>query len=682
MYLITFILFIAEIFLFCCGGMIFAYSPTRKISESLSLGIVLALILISLIFQVAFLLEYPNLAIIAEIILALLAVRYIIKNRLILTKALNSIYQFIRNHKIVAGIVIICWIYLFLLVAIIPPANWDSMAYNLARVYLFQQENSLFLENFTTLRQNMFVVGADILNHGFLRLGQDYGVGIFSWLAYISVGLGTYGLARNFTSPQVSIATALTIISLTEFCFQATSTKNDIFTAASAMFCFIVADRLLAKPNIKNIGMLLLGLAYGFSAKTTFLAFLAPFGIGFSAIAIMKIGWKKLYKIIIDNWLYFIVLTAPILVISQSWLFFNNAITTGDATGGESIKIVREVSVVDGFVGGLANLVRYFFQSIHFFPLDYLAKGRLGFHIGEYLTNIYTQIFQPLFGSSGIGHINNNPYPYKIRVLPHEDFSWYGSLAFLIVIPAILYSLFKGNYWLKIQSLSLLGFIGIVSYKLVWTPWSNRYVTLFFAASGACVAFFLQQIPKKYRPKILNGIITVALIMLVSACILNVSKPLGGLSIKEFFKPNIWSKTDLGRDRLYHARKYYGDNRVEQFRDLVVPGSKVALVAGEKSWIYHFYLVSPQVEIVPTSLAQVKNNPQAYDYLLCLDLECNLSQIRENSPINDKANISVSAETRDDNLSASADLSSTIYKTLWESSNKSLKQGKLIQLSK
>ena len=680
MYLITFVLFIAEIFLFCCGGMIFAYSPTRKISESLSLGIVLSLILISLIFQVAFLLEYPNLAIIVEIVLALLAIRYIIKNRTILTKALNSIYQFILNHKIVAGIVIICWIYLFLLVAIIPPSNWDSMAYNLARVYLFQQENSLFLENFTTLRQNMFVVGADILNHGFLRLGQDYGVGIFSWLAYISVGLGTYGLARNFTSPQVSIATTLTIISLTEFCFQATSTKNDIFTAASAMFCFIVADRLLAKPNIKNIGMLLLGLAYGFSAKTTFLAFLAPFGVGFSAIAIIKIGWKKLYKIIINNWLYFIVLTAPILVISQSWLFFNNAVTTGDATGGETIKIVREVSVVDGVVGGVANLVRYFFQSIHFFPLDYLAKGRLGFNLGEHLTDIYNQIFQPLFGNSGMGYINNNPYSYKLKVLPHEDFAWYGSLAFVIVIPAILYSLFKGNYWLKIQSLSLLGFIGIVSYKLVWTPWSNRYVTLFFAASGACVAFFLQQIPKKYRSKILNGIITVALIMLVSACVLNVSKPLSGLSIKEFFKPNIWSKTDLGRDRLYYARKNYGDNRVEQFRDLVVPNSKVALVAGEKSWIYHFYLVSPQVEIVPTSLAQVKNNLQVYDYLLCLDVECDLSQIGENSSTDDRVNRSASAEIPDDSLSVVSDLSA--YKTLWESSNKSLKQGKLIQLKK
>ena len=645
-YSILFFLFIAEIFLFCCGGMIFAHSPTRKISESLSLGIVLALILISLIFQTTFLLEFPNLAIFAEIALSLLIIKYIIKNRLFLKEVSKAFWQFFLEHKIIIGIVAICWLYLFCLVAIIPPVNWDSMAYNLSRIFLFQQENSLYLENFNTLRQTMFVVGADILNHGFLRLDRDYGVGIFSWLAYVSVGLGTYGLSRSFASTQVSLATTLTIISLTEFCFQATSTKNDIFTAASALFCFIVADRLLAKPNVRDLAMLLLGMAFGFSVKTTFLGFLAPFSVCFGILAFIKIGWKTLYEIIAHNWLYFIVLTAPIVVISQSWLFFNNAANTGDLTGGETIQIVRDGSII----GGIANLVRYFFQSIHLFPLDYIAKGRLGFNIGEHLVNIYNQIFFPIFGNSAMGYVYNDFYSFELISLPHEDFAWYGPLAFTIVIPAILWSLIKGNYWLKVQSLSLISFIVIFSFKLYWTPWSNRYVVLFFVASGACVTFFLQQIHKKYQPTILNGIISVALILLISACVLNVAKPLGGLSITEFFKPNIWSKTNFGRDRLYYGRKHYGDDRIEKFRDLVPSGSKVALLADDKSWIYHFYLVNPQVEIIPTSLSKLSNNWQNYNYLLCLDVDCNLTQLKLN------------------------------YQTLWESSTKSSRPGTLIQL--
>ena len=300
-YFILFFLFITEIFLLCCGGMIFAHSHNRSIAESLSLGIFLALILISVIFQTAFLLEIPSSAVIAEVAITLLTIRYLVNNRFLFTKAVYSIWQFILEHKVVTGIVAICWFYLLCLVVMIPPNNWDSMAYNLSRIFLFQQENSLYLENFTNIRQTMFVVGADILNYGFLRLDNDYGVGFFSWLAYISIGFGTYGLARRFADPQVSIATTLTIISLTEFCFQATSTKNDIFTAASALFCFIVTDRLLTKPNVRDLGILLLAIAFGFSAKTTFLGFVAPFSLCFGILAFIKIGWKTFYKMIAHN---------------------------------------------------------------------------------------------------------------------------------------------------------------------------------------------------------------------------------------------------------------------------------------------------------------------------------------------------------------------------------------------
>jgi hypothetical protein len=522
------------------------------------------------------------------------------------------------------------------------------MAYNLSRVFLFEQEKSLFLENVNTVRQSMFVVGADILNYGFLRLNQDYGVGIFSWLAYISIGLGTYGLARSFASPQVSVATTLIITSLPQFCFQATSTKNDIFTAASAVFCFLTGDRLLKQPNVKNLALMLLGLAYGFSTKTTFVAFLAPFGLGFTAIAFWQIGWRKLYQIIVHNWRYFLVLTAPILIISQSWLFLHNTLATKDATGGGTIKIVTN----SGNLGGIANLIRYFLQSIHLFPLDYIASGRLGFDLGEKISNFYKQVFYPIFGDISMGTASDGFLTFNTKTLPHEDFAWYGPLALVIILPAIFWSLWKGNYWLKVQSLSLLGFILIFSYKLIWTPWSNRYVVLFFTASGACVAFFLQQIPHKYQLKVGRGITTIALILLISASVFNVTKPLGGLSITQFFKPNIWTKTAWGSDRLYYARKHHQDDRVEQFRHFVPPRAKVALLAGEKSWIYHFYLVNSQAKIVPTIWSKLQNKSSGYDYLFCLDVECNPQKL------------------------------STFERVLWQSSNKAVRPSVLAQLKK
>ncbi len=222
---------ILEVFWFCLGGAIFAYRPSRRVSEALSLGIVIALMLLSIIFQVSFLLELPSFS--------------------------------------------------FFLEVLVPPANYDSMTYNLSRVFLFQQENSLFLKSVNTPRQALMVMGSDILSYAFLRFYSDYGVGIFSFLAYISVGVGTYALSRNFAPVKISIASTLVIVSLPEFCFQATATKNDIFTAASAVFCFLTAYRVLESLNIEDFSLTILGLSFGFSAKTTFLAFLVPFTITF-----------------------------------------------------------------------------------------------------------------------------------------------------------------------------------------------------------------------------------------------------------------------------------------------------------------------------------------------------------------------------------------------------------------
>ena len=626
-YWIAFSLFIIEIIILCCGGTIFAYHTDRKISESISIGIILATILISLIFQIAFLLETPQIAVLIEAVLCIVTARYIFKRQYIIKIALSSIYQFALKHKLITAIVAICWLYLLALVVFIPPANWDSMAYNLARIFLFEQEQSFYLENFNTIRQKMFVVGADILNYGFLRLNKDYGVGLFSWLSYISVGLGTYGLSRRFANTKVSIATTLVIISLTEFCFQATSTKNDIFTAAAAVFCFVTGDRFLSKPEVKTLAMLLLGIAFGFSTKTTFVAFLVPFVFCFFILTLFKVGWKTCYQIVTHNWLYFTVLVTPILIISQFWLFLDNQVSGGDVTGVKTIKIVRNNNIL---LGGTANLIRYLLQSFHLFPIDYALKGRLGIDIGGFVTKIYNQLFFPIFGDSGIGTAIDSPYVFRVTVLPYEDFSWYGPLAFFIILPAIIFTLIKGHYWLKVQALCLISFIMVVSYKLHWTPWSNRYLSLFFVASGVCVAFFLQNLSCKYQSQILQGITSIALILLISACVLNTSKPLGGLSITEFFKPNIWSKTELGSDRLYYGNKHYRDNRLEKFRDLVPTGSRVALLANKKSWIYHFYLVKPQSQITPLSVNKLKSSIENYDYVLCLDVACDPAKFSGN----------------------------------------------------
>lgn len=85
------------------------------------------------------------------------------------------------------------------------------MTYNLARVFLFQQEGSLFLSSVTTARQAIFPAAYDILNHASLRHYADHGVAaIFSLLSYFSVVAGTHALCRKHFATEVSLAAALT----------------------------------------------------------------------------------------------------------------------------------------------------------------------------------------------------------------------------------------------------------------------------------------------------------------------------------------------------------------------------------------------------------------------------------------------------------------------------------------
>ncbi|WP_157951093.1 glycosyltransferase family 39 protein [Cyanothece sp. BG0011] len=612
------------------------------------MGIILAFILFSTIFQIAFLLEIPNLAFVLEALFCILILRLAFTKKAEIKLILSTVKHFFFHHKIICSIIFVCWVYLFFLATIIPPSNWDSMTYNLSRVLLFQQENSLLLDNVTTPRQAMFVMGSDILTHAFLRFYSDYGVGLFSFLAYVSIALGTYALSRNFASVNISLLTAIIIMGMPELCFQATSTKNDIFTGAAAIFCLQVAYRFLQVLNIQDLSLLILGASFGASAKTTFLVFLLPFSLCLLYLIFKKYKVLDLLNLLRTNWLYFIILIFPSLIMSQFWLFFHNVVTQNDATGLTQNNFVKPTRMK----GMFANLVRYLFQSFHLFPFDYIAKGRLNINIDNYLENLYQLIFEPYFGNTKMGYANGKPYGFSIRLFPHEDYSWYGIGGFFLVFPSLVISLIKGNDFLRATSVSLISFMLIVCYLVLWTPWNNRYFNLFFTASGVCIAFLLTLIINLKRNSVIKkSMLWLFLFILISSCILNSSKPLGGLSITEFFKPNIWVKTNFGQDRLYHVNNYYNDDRVTIFKTLVPDNSKVALIGGDNSWIYHFYLTNPKVKFEPITLSEFKDNYATYDYLFCLDVQCDLSDLN------------------------------TFYEILWSSSNESRKLGKIISLS-
>lgn len=632
---IAVIISLFEIFLCCLGGAILIYRPGLRISETISSGIVIAFMMLSVIYQVSFLIRIPNLSYILEILLFVWIV-YRLKrtNFNIAFLPLPYIKKFISQHNFFILPVAFVWIYLFFQAVILPPGNWDSMTYNLARVLLFQQEKSLFLKEVSTVRQAIFPVGADILHYTFLRFNTDYGIGIFSLLAYLSIVLGTYALSRKYVSQEIALTATLVILSLPELVYQATSTKNDIITIAAAIFCFLTVFHILEKFTITDVIFLILAILFGISAKTTFLAFAIPFIVFFGVLLVKKYGLKFWFKSFFQSWRYFLVFLVPFLILSQIWLFIYNHHYWGTWSG--TLEYATMNRQTDGLKGAIANLVRYLFNSLDLLePSNILFRVIIASDISDLLKKIYDNFFRPILSNYGIGVLGD----FRIYWTQHEDFSWFGPWGFFIVIPAIFFSLLRGPKFLKTVSLTLLGYLFIIAYTLVWNRWISRYLSLFFVASGVCVAYLIKSL--EMRKLSLNIIRCFSIFILLFACTFNSAKPL----FTSFNKPltgsdllplkwgqaimneSIWSQTELGRKRLFYAEKYYGDTRVLKFNQLVPPGSQVALVAREDSWVYPYLLHSHQVKFTPVELSSLTNRGSDFDYILCLDVKCNAQKI-------------------------------------------------------
>ncbi|MFB2934116.1 glycosyltransferase family 39 protein [Aerosakkonemataceae cyanobacterium BLCC-F154] len=485
--------------------------------------------------------------------------------------------------------------------------------------------------------QSIFPVGSDILHHIFLRFYNDYGIGIFSFLSYLSIAFGTYALARRYTSPETSLLSSIVIISLPELVYQATSTKNDIVVSALAIFCFLTVHRLLEQVNFKDLVILILALFWGISVKTTWLAFLLPFSLFCGILLLRKYPVKFWVQVISHHWKQGVIFVVPVLIFSQFWLFIHNYYVWGTWSGMPEYNALSKQ--VDGLKGAIANLVRYLLQSMDVLePGNIIVRRLIAISFTELLQKIYNTFLYPIFGDAAT---NERLGPFQLSWWSHEDMAWFGPLGFLLVIPAILYSVIKGRKFLRASGLTLLGYIFILSYALAWNPFHNRYVSVFFVASGGCVAYFIKSFEQKKL--LLNLVKYTSILILITACFINVAKPLitfnkdtyiaANINVLNFpyviFKESIWGQSKFGTNRFYYADAFFGDSRVKEFMKLIPPGSQVALVTqGHMSpnWVYHYLLYNPQVKFTPVLETTLKSKNIKFDYILCTEIDCKFNQ--------------------------------------------------------
>lgn len=622
---------ITEIAAFILG--VFMWLRTRShpypVAAALALSIVSGLGILSLLLQVGFLLGRPEYLPLLElgVLIPLIGLQW--QRWSVVRDIPRRMLATGRDAPITMTVLAIAMTYLLLQAVLLPPSSWDALAYHLPRVLLWEQNRSLFLRDFIITPQAAFPVGSDILSHLFLRLGTDYGLGLFSWLSYLTILLATYGISRPRVNRQIALTTALVIVSLPEIVYQATATKNDIILAAVAIACVVWADRWIRSPSMESLLGLGLTLCFGVAVKTTFVLFAFFFVLTWLSLVLQRGRMGVLLQSVLRYWRWILLCLFPALILSQSWLFWDNYRQFGGFLGPAKFAIANRNH--DGLVGSVANFIRYSFQSVHLLqPVDILWKKVVGWSLTAGLQVVYDTLFEPIVGSAGRSQLAlSNPFVIQWDV--KEDTSWFGPLGVFLVVPAVGWCAIKGKRLARILAFVSIGLVCALCYAMGWSPWKSRFFILVVVTSGLCVAMFLQWL--QLKPWMLNGLRILSVLILCYACAFNFAKPLLFMPSTQHLD-NIWVFSDWTRNRLIYERANGGE-RVEQIGQHIPPGKKVAVVGYDHYFplMFHnrdlkFVLLSAEkTSEKQYDLAGIEQRLAKVDYLLCLEQSCDRTHL-------------------------------------------------------
>ena len=564
-----------------------------RVSEALAISILLTLAYLSFTFQTAFILGIPKFSYLVEIPITIYSIRICLLNIERFKRICVGTQIIFCESRFVTSILLMGIGYLFLQAIILKPNNIDGLVYNLARVLLFQQEDSLFLENINLYHQAVLPVGNDILYHLFLRSYKEYGLALFAWLSYIGIGLSGWALVTQYYSRKIAVISVLIILSMPQIIYASTTPKNDLVLGFIASLILLLSSKVLKDLEINKVLLICIALSFGLGAKTTFASFILFFIPIFLFFLIRSHTFKSVLQVFSAHRLLLLITSIPCLVLAQVYLFAWNQIHWGGFSGPS--EYVHTVTNHDGVLGTVCNAFRYFLQSFHFPALiDSYIDKIFGISVPEKLQSLYDQWLLPLFSNSGI---TNNKYNFQIQWEQTED-SWFGPFGFIILLLLPLFIL-KGNSVTKLAAVVLAFTFMLICSKLAWTPMKDRYFALIFGASTLFAAYIISHIINKEF--IVKVIIGYAIFSFFFAITFNITKPtfyffsprIDQMFVSSFVRGhNIWSFTQMGKQR------FWENPDISKFLDHIPPSTVGIFQAGHRE-VYPYLISRPDCHFIP-----------------------------------------------------------------------------------
>jgi hypothetical protein len=548
------------------------------------------LMALTCLLRVAFIVGVPSVTLLAEIPVAICAVIFIWRRRSELALIRTGFTAILRNNRWMAVFFCVGFGYLLAQTVLLPPArpHWDALA------------PVLWLDRYVTegwgasgIQLPDLASQHTLLTYLVLRWQVDFGTGIFGLLAYVTIGFTTYALARRYAWPPTAFTVTLITLSFPRLVLNSTSPGGEVIVAAGAVFCILAVYRLVERPHILDLLILVLAACFTGSDAGAPWFFCGILVLLCLVLFFRRHGGGVWLSMIRQNIRLVLLVSLPAVLLSPLWwrVFY------GFHGSGADFPVYNWSGMAnpEPLVGTLGNGLRYLFESLDLtHPVDVVCSGLAGFSPRRALLALYETAVAPLLGLRGA------QAPFGLVWLQDETHSWFGPLAFFLILPALGYALWRGPRRLKAVAVALCGYFYLVCLVLAWRPGNARYFSIFFACSGFFVAFLMPPWRLTRRGKKLLQAFSV--LIFVYACSGHMDRPLipGGFHQAGWIETgNIWTKTNWGKNRLAVAADLFGDDRIGHIIESIKPGERVGLAAPTLALTYPFLMQRADVSFIP-----------------------------------------------------------------------------------
>ncbi len=394
------------------------------------------------------------------------------------------------EHPLLASLAVFACITVlteFIIAIHFVPNNWDSLTYHLSRVGYWSQNETL--RHFFTVnpRQNIYPINGEVLLLWvYASLKSDTGFGLLQWFVGILSSILVFKTSQLISmNKRQALCSALIYITLPLIVLESSTTQNDMLVAFF-VFCsvyFLMSGLKKASNEHILISSISAGIAFG--TKPTF--FLAVTGVAISVIYYYLSAYKKnrgkfLHyendKKLIPRWMLY---SFGFILLLGMYNYALNFVGTKNLFGGKSAYAISQYSL-DGFI---ANISRVLYRFID-------MSGWPNALIPHSLFNFVGKVCKALFDLFDIKYNMPAatepvlPFKFAINHRCNTDFSYFGPIGFMVIIPTFFSNLLKlfknkkGVHPFKAWLVIIPAFI-LVSFSILlkYNEWNGRFFIMF-----------------------------------------------------------------------------------------------------------------------------------------------------------------------------------------------------------